>query len=244
MIGHTIIELDKIASTNEHAENIIRDQYPNEGTVILAYDQYAGCGEGGTTWESEAGKNLTFSIILRPSFLRPEDQFYLSKMLALGVLKFLELYSDEVCIKWPNDLYVRDDKIAGILIENSFTGTTLIYSIAGIGVNLNQTSFPEDLPNPTALINTTGMEIDLMSALKLLCKIIDTHYLMLKEGRFQNIDSIYNGSLYRSHLFSDFESQGKRFKGKILGVEKTGELLIEKRNGDLKSFGFKEVVYL
>ena len=160
-IGDQVIWLEEVNSTNSHAAIMARKQVP-EGVVIAARYQTEGKGQRGNSWESEEGKNLTFSVLLYPTFLPVRDQFLLSKLTTLAICDTLSPYIQGVSVKWPNDIYVDDCKIAGILIENSFSSHLLDTSIIGIGLNVNQKIFADDIPNPTSLAILTERVIGSM----------------------------------------------------------------------------------
>lgn len=238
-----LIKLDVIGSTNDYAIELLSKENVSDGTIIWAAEQTKGKGEEDNKWESEAGKNLTITIIFRPSFLLPANQFYLLQIVALGVYDYLNIYIDDVFIKWPNDLYVGGNKIAGILIENSIIGEKLDYSIAGIGININQTKFPSSLENPTSLKISTNIHYKLEESLDLLNQHIGKNYQFLQEDKFEEISRRYQSVLYKLGKLSTFHFQGDIIHGKIKGVADTGELLLELESGEIRSFGFKELVY-
>ena len=243
MIGQEIIKLESVGSTNDFAEQLIRTEQPADGTVVVSGFQTEGRGEGGSKWESQAGKNLTFSLILRPSFLNPTDQFYLSKVISLGLCRFLENSLNQVSIKWPNDLLIGGDKIAGILIENTITGSSIATSVIGIGMNINQEVFSRNLPAATSLKIHTNSEHDLDQSLNSICQYINKYYSDLKAGMFSEIDEWYKLKLYKLNKDSTFVYQGASFTGRILGVARSGELIVEKSTGEKRNFAFKEVSY-
>jgi len=143
-----IITVESVASTNSYLKELAHSRTLDEGTVIVTRNQTAGKGQQGNAWESEAGKNITCSILLYPSFLPVQHFFLLSEVISLGVKETLDAYTDGITIKWPNDIYYCERKIAGILIENEITGSNISMSVAGIGVNVNQEQFLSDAPNP------------------------------------------------------------------------------------------------
>ena len=238
-----LIKLDVIGSTNDYAIELLSKENVTDGTIIWAAEQTKGKGEEDNKWESEAGKNLTITIIFRPSFLLPANQFYLLQIVALGVYDYLKTYINDVFIKWPNDLYVGGNKIAGILIENSIIGEEINYSIAGIGININQTKFSSSLENPTSLKILTNIHYELEESLGLLNQHIGNNYQLLKERKYKEINSRYQSVLYKLEKLSTFHFQGKMIRGKIKGASDTGELLLELESGEMRSFGFKELVY-
>ena len=148
IIGSKLLFFKTLPSTNSFAASMLREQEVQEGTVVYTNYQSAGRGQGGNKWESEENKNLLISIILFPSMINPSDQFLISMAVSLGICDFLDQYTSAISVKWPNDIYVKNDKIAGILIENSIMGDQIEHTIAGIGINLNQTVFEGDVHNP------------------------------------------------------------------------------------------------
>ena len=155
-----IIRLAETDSTNNYLrEQCAKDRLP-EGSLVIADFQTAGKGQVGNSWESEAGKNLMFSILLYPDFLPANRQFLISQIASLSVKETLDEYTDSVTVKWPNDIYWKDRKICGMLIENDLSGHNLYCSIIGIGINLNQAVFRGDAPNPVSLFQIIGKEVD------------------------------------------------------------------------------------
>ena len=215
-----------------------------EGTVIYTNYQSAGRGHGGNKWESEENKNLLISIVLYPSMIRPPDQFLLSMSLSLGICDFLEHYTGSISIKWPNDIYVKNDKIAGILIENSVMGDLIEHSIAGIGININQEKFISDAPNPVSLKMLTGRQHDLHDCLIRLTADLGKRYQNLVTGDIEPIKSDYLKYLYRNHIWSKYRDREGIFSGRILNVSNTGELVIERENGPVNAYSFKEVEFV
>lgn len=205
MIGKNIIEIEETGSTNLYASDLLRSKEIPEGTVISAFRQSSGRGLGSNSWESEAGKNLTISIILYPSFLPIEKQFMLNKVVSLGVYDIITKLIENtnslvnksiVKIKWPNDIYIGDKKVSGILIENAIIGNKFLHSIVGIGININQEIFLSDAPNPVSLKNITGKEYGLKECLELLCSYLDKRYFQLKNDNYKAIDKDYLSTLY------------------------------------------------
>ena len=216
----------------------------DEGAVWAALFQTAGRGQQNNSWESEGGKNLTISVLLRPTWLPMEKQFYISKITSLGVYDFLKQHGIESTIKWPNDSYVNDKKIAGTLIENHLGGNTLSLSILGIGLNVNQEIFKSNATNPTSMLLENGKTIELKTALFDLRSSIFKWYDCLKNGDFKEIDANYIKHLYRFEEWHWFEKQGKRFFGKIMHVKPNGEIAIEDESGKQSTFAFKEVSFI
>lgn len=243
-VGKVFLELKKLDSTNTHAIALLSKNNPSEGTVISAWNQVSGRGQIGRKWLSEAGKNLTFSIIFYPRFLPANQQFLFSQAIALGVYDFLNLFLTNVKIKWPNDIYVGDKKICGILIQNVLSGRNIQSSVAGIGININQTDFDSSIPNPTSLFLETNKPFDLMVLLESLCEKIEARYLGLRAGNYTVIQHDYLKNLYRFQEQSLFQyPDGETFSGKITGLSASGKLIIHHQKGE-ESFDVRELVFL
>jgi BirA family transcriptional regulator, biotin operon repressor / biotin---[acetyl-CoA-carboxylase] ligase len=245
LMGKSIVILDMIDSTNSYGINLLKNQKVEEGTVIISSFQSKGRGNAQNIWESEKGKNLTFSIILYPEFLELSNQFIISKAISLGIVDFLKLYIDNVCIKWPNDIYVSDKKIAGILIENFIRDSKFEKTIVGIGINMNQLIFKSDAPNPVSLKNITGTNYDLNECLQLVLDLIDNRYQMLKSyDGINKTNHEYIDLLYKFGVFSNFEFSSQKFSAKITGVDDSGKLMLIDENNNSLVFGFKEVKFI
>ncbi|GAB4296702.1 MAG: biotin--[acetyl-CoA-carboxylase] ligase [Marinilabiliales bacterium] len=242
--GKNLFKLQKIDSTNKFAIELIPKIDPIEGAVVWAMEQEKGRGRQNNTWESESGKNLTFSVILYPRFLNVEDQFYISKAMSLGVFDYILQYSDNVSIKWPNDIYVGNKKIAGILIENSVYKDIIKSSVVGIGLNVNQTVFKSNAPNPTSLKLILKNDIDLNESFENLCMHLEKRYVQLQNKQFEIIDKDYLNNLFRFGKTSKFISKNKEFSGKIIDVLKTGELIILDENNNKKQFDINDINFV
>jgi BirA family biotin operon repressor/biotin-[acetyl-CoA-carboxylase] ligase len=176
--------------------------------------------------------------------ISPPDQFIISKTVSLGICDFLHQHTANVSIKWPNDIYINNDKIAGILIEASIIRDEIENMIVGIGLNLNQKIFKSDAPNPISLSMITGLDYDIEECLKNLAACLDTRYRqLLKEGR-AGIDSEYLAKLYRIGQWSIYRDSDGLFEGRIISVTDDGRLQIEVRRGRIYDYGFKEVSFL
>lgn len=244
MIGSHLIRLDLVDSTNNYAATELLTKSLTEGTVVIADCQSAGRGQEGASWESAPGQNLTFSVVLYPVRLPVVRQFCLSKAISLGVADFLSGMVPHVSVKWPNDIYAGDKKIAGILIETAVSGGKFSRSIVGIGLNVNQEAFLSGAPNPVSLKNLTGKEYDLKEALDGLCRSLDVRYKQLLRGGWAGIDADYERSLYRFRQWAYYRADGVPFEGRITGIDPTGCLEMETREGSIRRFQFKEVVFV
>jgi len=214
-----------------------------EGYAVAAYLQEQGRGQRGNSWESQNGQNLTFSLLLRPTFLRVEEQFTLSKVIALSVCDWIDSHRVTAKIKWPNDIYAGDRKVAGILIENSFSSPLLEVSVVGIGLNLNQTEFSNGIPNPTSMCQLTGNRFRPEIVLSEIVGSIQTRYARLSHGLWRGINEEYIKSLYRFNEYHFYTSEEGRFKARIVDVKPTGELILETEEGVQKTFAFKEITF-
>lgn len=244
LVGKHIVRLHQVDSTNNYANTQLRDNEPHEGTVFLAYEQLNGRGQQKNFWESEPGQNLTFSIVLYPAFLEIRKQYMLSKVVTLGVYAALKPLVDNLHIKWPNDIYAGDQKLGGILIENSIIYQSIKSSVIGIGINVNQTKFMSNAPNPVSLTLLTNKLLDCELILTEILKQIDFYYSLLKTNKIKRIDQEFISVLYRfqeKHWFQD--EQGK-FEGEITGINSIGQLLIRKTDGQVNAYHFKEVEFL
>ncbi|MBK9390833.1 MAG: biotin--[acetyl-CoA-carboxylase] ligase [Bacteroidetes bacterium] len=244
MIGSNILSFENLTSTNTYASGLLKSEVVQEGTIIRASFQSAGRGQTGNGWESEAGKNLLISIILYPTAISPADQFLISRVISLGITDFLGKELQECKIKWPNDIYVRNDKIAGILIENSVMDNKLVSSIVGIGLNINQRKFTGNAPNPVSMTILTGKEYDTDNCLTELSMAIDKRYDLLMKGKNEIICSDYISKLYRKNEWFGFRDKDGIFKGKIVSVTEEGLLLIEHPDRKIREYAFKEVDFI
>ena len=244
IIGSVIRRYEKVSSTNTVASAMLRSENPAEGTVITAASQDDGRGQKGNSWESKPGKNLLMSIILYPVMVRPEEQFVISQMVSLAVYDLVCAETTDARIKWPNDIYVRNDKIAGILIENSIMGEAISSTVAGIGLNVNQTHFISNAVNPVSLTQITGKKYDLLQLTGELIRFLDMRYAMIISGRISELSAACHNALYRSgewHRYSD--SKGE-FSGMIESVGPEGLLMVRRENGDVRGYAFKEIDYI
>ena len=243
-IDNPIIKFESIDSTNNYATNHLVEEGWLEGTVVFADVQLKGKGQLQNSWESEKGKNLLISIVLYPEFVPVQNQFEISKVIALSVCEVVSLFVENVSIKWPNDIYVGNQKIAGILIENAVIGNELSYSVAGVGLNVNQQLFLSDAPNPVSLYQLKGIEFDREEILSLLLQSVWKWYEMLKQKNILAIDTAYLNLLYQLDVEATYKDDSGVFSGKIIGVDPIGQLMIEKSSGEIRSYFFKEVAFL
>ena len=235
-----IYHLDITTSTNDDA----RDEKYREGDVVWADFQTAGRGQRGHIWHSKRGENLTFSVVLEPTFLPIAEQFSVSEVVALSLVDILSEYGIGARIKWTNDIYVGDKKLVGILIEHSLAPTTLRRTIVGIGININQTEFDASLPNPVSMAQLLGRELDAEEVLHCFLKHLQRNYATLRE--MQNVlHERYNSLLYRLNEYHTYAlPSGEKFSAKILGTAPNGALRLEDKKGTIKDYLFKEVEFV
>lgn len=244
IIGSNILFFKDLPSTNSHASILLKNNSLAEGTIIHTNYQSAGKGYSGNSWESEDGKNLLISIVLYPSFVKPSDQFCISMAICLGICDFIRRFIPDCSIKWPNDIYINNDKIAGILIENTIIADLIEYTIAGIGLNINQEKFISPAPNPVSLRQITGKTYDLPACLSDLTKDIDIRYKQLIAGNTEPVRKEYITKLYRLNEWSLFKDADSVFTGRILNIGEYGTLMIENQDKEIKRYAFKEVEFI
>lgn len=235
------IRLKETTSTNNYLRALVGKEQLPEGSVVVADFQTAGRGQVGNSWESEGGRNLMFSVILYPDFLPANRQFLISQIAALSVKETLEQYTDDITVKWPNDIYWKDRKICGMLIENDLTGQSLFCSVIGIGININQQEFRSNAPNPVSLTQITGREYDLDEILNSFLERLYNRYLGLTREEDDEIRKDYMAALYRSDGYYLYKDEQGVFDARIYMIEPTGHLVLQLPDGELRRYAFKEV---
>ena len=206
--------------------------------VVVADYQTAGKGCGTNSWESERGKNLTFSMLIHPTDIPASQQFRITEVVSVALCEVLEQYIGDVSIKWPNDIYMGDKKICGVLIENRLQGNVIVDSIIGIGLNVNQTEFVSDAPNPVSLRQLLGREIDREALLHDFLETLET------VSSSETTYSAYRNKLFRLGKQAVFSDETGRFEGTIQDVETDGRLLIKDLAGQERRYAFKEVQFV
>jgi len=216
-------------STNHYAAALLGENLPHDGTLIVAQEQTSGRGLERNVWESEPGKNLTFSLIKYPHFLMPELQFYLNIVTCLAIFELVNdaLPKKRVFIKWPNDIYIDHKKISGILINNQISGSTLQSSIIGVGININQMQFYSDAPNPVSLRQLTGIEYDLDICLQQFISAFEKYYNILENNELNSLLDLYLKNMYLFGLRKEYVIRGGLVYGSIIGIDEYGQLQIE-----------------
>lgn len=239
-----VIHISETNSTNNYLKELLQTQNVDEGTVVWADFQSAGKGQRGNGWESEAGKNILFSIVLFPGFIKAGEQFILSQIVSLAVANCLQEYTEGISIKWPNDIYWNEKKICGILLENTILEDNIGHSVAGIGININQENFRSDAPNPVSLKQITNRDYNLEEILKTVVDNISMYYQQIKIGKTYSLIKQYKESLFRKdgyHLYNDGLSN---FLARIQDVDSSGILILKTKEGEERHFAFKEVKYI
>ena len=229
-----IVHIDETDSTNRW----LKDH--GEGTMVVATDyQTAGKGCGSNAWESERGKNLTFSMLIHPDGIAAREQFHITEVVSVALCRTLQPYIyNKVEIKWPNDIYVGDRKLCGILIENRLQGNVIVDCIIGIGLNVNQRVFLSDAPNPVSMYQLTGQETDREALLADFLQTFDQEWQNKTNG------SEYRELLYRKGKDGLYEAKTGRFVAKLTDVLPDGRLLLVDEEGKEHTYAFKEVSFI
>ena len=239
-----LIHISETNSTNSYLQTLCAKEKVEEMTTVITDFQTSGRGQRGNSWESEPGKNLLFSFVLFPEFLEARRQFLISQIVSLAIKEELDNYVSDISIKWPNDIYWKDKKICGMLIENDLMGRYISQSIAGIGININQETFYSSAPNPISLQQITGKQYDIFELLKNIMVRVHSYYVLLQKEDTTLIANLYESSLFRKkgmHLYKDAEGE---FLAQIINVEAEGKLILEDDKKRKKGYMFKEIEYL
>ncbi len=240
-----IINIDECTSTNIYLKNLISQKNDGKNYVVKTDFQSLGKGQGSNVWESENAKNLMFSFNSINHGLEAVNQFNITAIVSDSVCETISEYlpDETVKIKWPNDIYIGDKKIAGILIENDVLNNKITESVIGIGINVNQEIFKSNAPNPISLINLLGKEIDVNEVMNIFFNKFEKKYSLLKDENFNIIREEYLKKLFRINKEHLFIIDNKRVKGMIVGIDEFGFLQI-KINNNIKSFDIKDVKYV
>ena len=228
-----IVHIDETDSTNRW----LREQGGEENMVVWADYQTAGRGCGTNHWESERGKNLTFSMLLHPHDVPAQKQFHISMAISLALCKALGQHIGDLSIKWPNDIYWRDGKIGGILIEVTLQGNKVKDCIIGIGLNINQRVFRSDAPNPVSMWQICEQETDCEQLLQEILQAFQEYMCKSNKDEYQSM-------LYRRKGFHPYADKDGAFMAEIIDVEDDGHLLLRDDNGQLRRYAFKEVTFV
>lgn len=244
-----IIPLKEVDSTNSYLRRLQPEDIKKEFVVAVAESQTAGRGQRGNSWESEPGKNLTFSILMRPTFVEAREQFILSQAIALSIKETLYDYvrSPHPRIKWPNDIYWNKKKLGGVLIETDLVGKKMDSCIIGVGLNLNQEHFASDAPNPVSVWQITGHTLEPLAVMRNILMRFLRYYEMIRKGDSHDVHELvdrYHKALFRRVGYHHFRSNGEEFLARIRRIEPDGHLVLEDEGGTLRTYAFKEVEYV
>ena len=239
------IHLTETSSTNEWLRTY-KPQDDKEMTIVSTDFQTTGHGQGTNTWESGRGQNLLFSIMVHPRHLPVGKQFLLSEAAANAFREALCKYlpEEEVTVKWPNDIYYKDQKISGTLIETSISSKGMGRAVIGTGINVNQKVFASDAPNPVSLCQILGHDIDRNELMEHIIEAFSRQYDMLDQGLYADISSQYHSTLYRKTGFHRYQDSEGEFEGALIEVEDDGHLILHDRQGLVRSYAFKEIKFL
>ena len=233
----------EVSSTNTYVKELLTAgvELP-ELTLVDADFQTGGRGQQQNVWESEADKNLLFSLLCHPTFLPATHQFVLSQAIAVAVYRTLSDLTEGISIKWPNDIYWNDRKICGTLIECNLMGSTIKDCIIGTGINVNQTEFRSDAPNPVSLAQITGFTFNRQQILN---RVVEEFSELYKAIHPDALKSEYMQHLYRREGFHPYqEPNGEPFEAAMVDVEPTGHLVLRLRDGSIRKYEFKEIKYI
>jgi len=239
-----IIYFESLKSTNSKIRELHQTERLPEFSVVFTSSQTAGRGQMGNHWESEDNMNLTFSMLLYPDFIEIQQQFILNYIITVAIRDVLKKHIPEIKIKWANDIYAGNKKLAGILIENSILGASIDYSIVGIGLNVNQTVFVSDAPNPVSMKMISGQSYELEPLLKDIMNAIINRYIQYAETGVEKIKNEYNLNLYRSKGFFPYRDKDGDFSARIEKIDESGHLMLVDTNGLQRKYAFKEVVFV
>jgi BirA family biotin operon repressor/biotin-[acetyl-CoA-carboxylase] ligase len=236
-----LIKLSATDSTNAHLKRMVEKEGLSDGTVLWAETQTHGRGQPGTQWESEAGKNLTFSILKSFSALQARDHFAINMLVSSSISALLsEVGVPKVSVKWPNDILSGGHKICGILPENVLQGTRIIRSVIGIGLNVNQTNFP-NFPRASSMKSVCGRAFELETLLLSLIAALQTRFNAENALDYTLERNTYESMMFLKDKTATFSTGAALFPGIIRGVDREGRLRLETEAEGIQSFGFKTI---
>lgn len=245
MIGKEIINLDIVDSTSNYLKNKLICDFHNEGIIVSSKKQSAGKGQNDNHWESEPDKNITISFFIKPKdYIEISDQFKISVFVSVSVFEFIKSHvNNNVSIKWPNDIYYENKKIAGILIEHSIELNKLECSIIGIGININQEVFTSDAPNPISLKNITNKDFDLNYLINQLAEILNFNLIVLKNN-YKLLKDNYLKNLFHKDTFHNYIYKETNIVAKITDINNFGHLILETKEGAVISCDMNEIKHV
>ena len=241
-----LVKLDAINSTNSYLKDLSKAINTKNWTVVSTEFQSSGRGQMHTKWESERSKNLICSVLIKHDKIIIQDQFYLNCAISLGIYNALKDYNlPQLRVKWPNDIMAVNKKLGGILIENSVINNKIHQSVVGIGLNVNQESFPEYLPKAVSIKQILKENFDRRILLNQVIKSMKEQIILLEEGKFETLHQNYEEVLYKKNIPQMFENKdNQRFLGIVLGITSSGNLIVEKEDHSKQEFGFKEIKFI
>lgn len=241
-----MIELRETASTNDYMEMLLSTSIPEEGSIVYAMYQTSGKGQENNRWESEAGKNILATALLYPHFLRPDQQFFLTMVVSLSVCTLISKTEPTLppMIKWPNDIYLNNRKIAGILIKNALSGNSIQHTITGLGMNINQTRFSAMAPLAVSLSGITGKTYHIPTLLSNWHESLMWWYSQLRKNRLYMLENEYLGRLYLINQPAEYIINGNRLTATIAGIGDFGKLRLHGEDGTEYLCDLKEVVFV
>ena len=234
-----------IISTNADFPSSVSKTSINTNILLYSYMQSAGKGQIGRKWYSGVDKNMTFSLQIEINQLLARNQFHLNMIISLALRDWIaSIVGDKVLIKWPNDIYNKNKKVAGVLVQNTLKEQFISKSLIGIGINVNETDFPGDLPNPVSFRQICGKEFDLNMLFANMIGFLERRFQFYDEQSFANLQKQYVGNLYLLNKVSTFalSENNENFSGIIRGVSKEGQLVIDSEKG-IKKFNHREIVF-
>lgn len=238
-----VIYIEEVSSTNDYLRNYNATD-GEDMTVVWTDFQTAGRGQGTNHWESERGKNLTFSVLTHPLEVPADRQYVLSMAIALAVKEALCHFIEQVTVKWPNDVYWRNQKISGTLIETTLHGSLIKNCIFGTGININQHDFKGDAPNPISLYQILGREIDRQEVMQLTINALQQRLEIINNGGAETLRAEYLAALYRREGMHPYRDAKGLFMARIVSVLPDGHLVLERNNGACSHYAFKEVQFV
>lgn len=244
--GTGLIELAETPSTNDYLEALLMKERPLEGSMVTAGFQSEGKGQEGNGWESEAGKNMLVSVVLYPEFLNADQQFFITMAVSLSVCSLIVEIEPQLkpMIKWPNDIFINKRKAAGILIKNAISGNGILYTIAGVGLNVNQQQFSDNIPLAVSLSGVTGRSYHLPTLLTKWHEHLMFWYEQMKLGNFGYLKEQYLNRFYRLNEPCEYLIDGKKVTATIKGIGSYGRLKLIDSDGTTYLCNMKEVVFL
>jgi BirA family biotin operon repressor/biotin-[acetyl-CoA-carboxylase] ligase len=242
--GKSILFLPSCHSTNTIALEKVRSREATNGLIVITNNQISGRGQRGNTWLSEAGANLTLSVVYLPENLPVNKSFYLNIVSSLAVSKTIKRFlpSKTISVKWPNDIYSNKKKLSGILIETSIQQQNISSVVIGIGINVNEQIIP--IPTASSMLQEAGYSFNLNELFQILIENIEQYYLLLINESYEELFIQYSENMFLLNEQHTFRDSTGEFNGIITGITENGQLIIQKDSGNIETYHFKEVEYI